>query len=778
MANTSGSSVMHGSIGKKKGGLFRRHKKTPSSPARLVTNLLGSRQSSDTSMSDSVSITSSISTGSQESVTSLEMAAKLETDLRPRSHRRGLSAEGTPSGLKRGKPNTVGVGLPDPAKRRSLDQTSYTSPAPSGPIRHSSQREIFITSPKKHDHLDCSPVAFDTSPIPKAGLQMLDCSPIGMEQPRNICLEDPSKLDLDTSADGEDLCHSNSVSRQISVTSLNQEEAQPNATMVDANITQAESEHERAFIEESMLENNLDETKSGQGSASVAGEDVFKKPLDLPLAKKKEDLSSDSQLMDSSLGSDASDTSVITVIYNGQPVPSKRPVLTKEGQPVPGNVQRSRGEPNAKPGDVEISTKDNLRKSMSAHSVESVDSGLGMENMDQDTAVPGEGSDDLPEEPMSGVCTHQREKSRDASFRALKEGAEPVMIKKRESFREKSRGAGPQFKVSAEMHHMLSRVGVVDEESSNKGSAPFVAVPGSEQSDNKQGNMHESILNLQEAQAGKVASTVKQFSRTDTDVQEVIERHTSPLRFPNSVSRRGTSPVRIPTVFAKADKEAAIYREITRNVMRGSPKSGIKAKPILPISTNLVRSSCVEDARRRLSGSSLNSPNVTPSQKELGEGEKDNDADPTMAGHTPIRHPACSSLLQTVEINESLLDTIDEVCTPKSEKLVGKDPRSPLKDNTNKDLNAEGLPRIKMPMLVTDVGSRLMTKGLQHRLAAATSSNDTPVRKYRQPMKSVKRLKGSPHSPRSPAKSPKRYLHASKPGQLSPIPKHVLDWNV
>ncbi len=70
-------------------------------------------------------------------------------------------------------------------------------------------------------------------------------------------------------------------------------------------------------------------------------------------------------------------------------------------------------------------------------------------------------------------------------------------------------------------------------------------------------SVRESVLNLQHA--GVVSSNVKELS-SKLD-QEVADKRASPLRFTNTVTRnRGVSPVRIPTIFAKADSEAQKYK--------------------------------------------------------------------------------------------------------------------------------------------------------------------------------------------------------------------------
>ena len=126
--------------------------------------------------------------------------------------------------------------------------------------------------------------------------------------------------------------------------------------------------------------------------------------------------------------------------------------------------------------------------------------------------------------------------------------------------------------------------------------------------------------------------------------KELAEKRASPLRFTNSVTRnRGVSPVRIPTIFAKADCEAQKYKQlVTKSLLKspakpaasnGSNASAItsnRSKPILPISTNLVRNDSVETAKKRL--------NIGPTAEERLAARLE-EGDGSSAGHTPVRPP-------------------------------------------------------------------------------------------------------------------------------------------
>ena len=65
---------------------------------------------------------------------------------------------------------------------------------------------------------------------------------------------------------------------------------------------------------------------------------------------------------------------------------------------------------------------------------------------------------------------------------------------------------------------------------------------------------HESIRNIQEVKAGSVKQSVKQFNRHKAPIPSGL-----PQAPPH---KRGNSPIRIPTIFAKTDEKVRQYREI------------------------------------------------------------------------------------------------------------------------------------------------------------------------------------------------------------------------
>lgn len=202
---------------------------------------------------------------------------------------------------------------------------------------------------------------------------------------------------------------------------------------------------------------------------------------------------------------------------------------------------------------------------------------------------------------------------------------------------------------------------------------------------------------------------------------EVAERKASPFRFPNSAMRRrhGASPVRIPTIFAKAEKDAQKYRDVVREVTtpvapstRGNSPNPCARTPNLPISTALLRS--------------LEGYVGTPERR--GEGPK--------AGRTPLRALAGHSL-RPLDISSELKDAADNA-------------KFPLRDSSNIDIPSEI--RVKPVLLATG----LTTQRLAKVMSGAKVMGSKVVGHRSSPVKPVKRLQSPAKSPRY-SRSPKRY---------------------
>ena len=391
------------------------------------------------------------------------------------------------------------------------------------------------------------------------------------------------------------------------------------SNMADHDQSLVEDDHDRAFIHDtSMLGENTEEAQgknSDQGKVQVdadGGSTEFKKPegvppkwRDSPSAGDASCVGNSSSEQESSLdvtvGSETSDSSVCTVIYNGQPLSSKPPVPKPSPMLKPrgsGGTTNNSNSSSDKPGDAKLknsrdkyksassldsgidpgeNTERRLQHSPSVGSMKSVDSGL---DCDMDVEEDASGKTGRSMDDAGSVSAFSRNVARAQSFRASKEGAEPVLLRKCESMRGPRRTTNTTMPVSAEMHHMLSRVGVVAEQQTKaKTQAPFVALQQQEdQNEQQEGQnedtkaadnvVRESVMNLQEAAV--VSSSVKEInSKFD---RELADKRASPLRFTNSVTRnRGCSPVRIPTIFAKADSEAQKYKQLVTKSLLKSP---------------------------------------------------------------------------------------------------------------------------------------------------------------------------------------------------------------
>ena len=380
------------------------------------------------------------------------------------------------------------------------------------------------------------------------------------------------------------------------------------SNMADHDQSLVEDDHDRAFIHDtSMLGENTEDTQAKiSDQAKVPEEDgstEFKKPEGLPPKWRDSPSgdascvgnSSEQESLDVTVNSETSDSSVCTVIYNGQPLSSKPPVPKPPPMLKPrGGTSNNSDNSNNETGDAKLknnsdkyksassldsgidpgeNTERRLHHSPSVGSMKSVDSGLDCD-MDVDEENGGKTGH---VEDAGSVSAFSRNVARTQSFRASKEGAEPVLLRKCESMRGPRRTTLTAMPVSAEMHHMLSRVGVVAEQNKAKSRAPFVAMqqqeeqtePGEGNEDTKAENVvRESVLNLQDA--ALVSSSVKEInSKLD---RELADKRASPLRFTNSVTRnRGCSPVRIPTIFAKADSEAQKYKQLVTKSLLKSP---------------------------------------------------------------------------------------------------------------------------------------------------------------------------------------------------------------
>jgi hypothetical protein len=497
-----------------------------------------------------------------------------------------------------------------------------------------------------------------------------------------------------------------------------------------------------------------------------------------------------------------------------------------------GNTDRSLKESTSSSSvDSAVSTSscDSTESTVSVRSVESVDSGCDFD----DTIVMDTADNSEQDVEKITETVKQEQKPR------LKSRAKDL-LEKVESFRNKKatdqfrKRAGvarrpsikePKFQIVSETHKLLSHAGMVqnlppvtDDDAASVemivmhpaspkmhlSPARSVRESSGDQLSGREDNtkiLHGSVLDLRAA--GKVTQNRERFSNVSAEKRELMERHISPLRFTHSnIKKRGLSPVRIPTIFAKNEKQAAHFREIARRVKEKGRKarkdngendelyvepvivvaspSKSKAKASLPISDNMAKMLC-ENAKKKFSV--VGTGNSVMLEKKDSEEINANDAVTPRRTDFQKRCMAGIKVVKSVSLNEQL--------SKLSKTDSGADsgnPKLPLKDSSNTANVASKrtlptLPKIKQaPLSTMDITSALLKKKVsvntQHSQLRMLQLQGTP-RILRSPLKPVKRL-GSP----SPKKSPKHYpnspirpfkLHPHRSNGKSPIPTHVME---
>ncbi|XP_046564918.1 uncharacterized protein LOC124273688 [Haliotis rubra] len=248
---------------------------------------------------------------------------------------------------------------------------------------------------------------------------------------------------------------------------------------------------------------------------------------------------------------------------------------------------------------------------------------------------------------------------------------------------------------------------------------------------------HESVTQMQVSNVGKVAENVKQFT-------DVVEKQF--LSVPRSAPKqRGMSPVRIPTIFAKNNDMSARYRDIAQAAIeRGRLASDDRLSNISDV---ISQSSVTNDSLSSIS--TLTDSETEDMFKHPAPVTMDTAVKSDVS--TDIRSKI-SFEGQQVDLSCSLLDTINDVCTPKVQRKSGTSSRSPLKDCGN---NMGGLSPTK-PMEITD------------HVLLRTASGMTPrqILRFSQPShstsKSTKRL-SSPGQTLKNSRSPNKQSSTSLP---------------
>lgn len=346
----------------------------------------------------------------------------------------------------------------------------------------------------------------------------------------------------------------------------------------------------------------------------------------------------------------------------------------------------------------------------------------------------------------------------------------------------------PNLQISAETHKLLARAGYIKDSKPPQPKPEFdFAVPGSfpfiKQDEEAFNPRRESIIALQKNNAGHVRNNVKQFNQI-TQQNDLVNRKLSPLRFANSTSRR----MKFPSAFNKTTKDIDAIRHCIQPTKDKSQVGTAK----VPISTHMLKPSDPELSiiEEKPSGTGLKrKPSIYYAEKDGARPppskmrnvsrldttlEADNE-DEVFKSDDEMD----ASNKNLLDINQSLLDTINEVCTPLSQKVrlnVNSD-RVDKKNKENKcDKNGVGkMPDIKPSILTTPVC--LETVKLR------TGSNKTPVELFklnkspRSPIKPLKRLGSSPHSPKTRKMLSPKLVKKTSHSLLSTIPNQSDDLN-
>lgn len=504
-----GASHLDGSASKASGSskkgisLFRRCKKTSSSPAaQVMADLAGEYIEHEMNGVNEVdlSFVAPLLTKDERG----DFAAKggrSPHDLPPRPRPRSRSAEG----LRRGRPNTLKCGLPSPARRRSVEVK---------------QRRI----------MDCrmdttaTTGVLDTSPIRKCSTDGQNEAFASPEQP------DPTEM----TDQGLKKTYSGS---KMSVESME---------LIDVMVDQLDSEHDRAFTEESMLmheEDILDVDSEARHVAAVAR-----------------------------LSNESEEQRLGVTSGNGIPSNSEIPASTES---VPKCLELNVDTPRIEKGSalgkalvdadsaVDLATSESwgqLQHCPSRQSVKSQDSGLGLNMEGDDVGVTAAPADEEQENKAVQVQSITKEtnvtRAHDQSLMYMKEGRPSIGV--RSSFKQKK--ADPCLQVSAEVHHLLSKAGslVVDIKSATAGGATVVT--------NTKGSC-------------RIPETGSISHLSCEEKKQISERCSSPLRFAKATSRT-IVPAKVPV-----------------NSGHVSPRSSFRKAPVLPISTNFLRVSFRENCQ-------------------------------------------------------------------------------------------------------------------------------------------------------------------------------------
>ncbi|KAH3851896.1 hypothetical protein DPMN_094383 [Dreissena polymorpha] len=391
------------------------------------------------------------------------------------------------------------------------------------------------------------------------------------------------------------------------------------------------------------------------------------------------------------------------------------------------------------------------------------------------------------------------------------------------SVTQKKTNIKPNLQISAETHKLLARAGYIKEQKTEMPKTDFdFTVPNTfpiiKQADFdftvpntfpfiKQAEMlnprRESIIALQKNNAGRVKNNVLQFDKISEEQKELEVRHASPLRFPNSTSRK----LRTPTLFNRSAIASNKDIDAIRQCL-STPKEKLQfGTAKVPISTQLIKPSDPDytstdgksgtglkrkpsiykadhDAsiRRQRDNSNtvdtMDCSHLDDHSFDMSESVFRNHQSFDMSDSVLRNHPSfdmSESLFGKTGLDQSLLETIANVCSPLSEKVKMKLNEDKIgKGDKENSAHAAEMPDLKPSILGTPISMDMVR--------FRTASNKTPLeimkvaRSPRSPIKPLKRLGSSPHSPRSRVHSPNLIKNSNR-SRLSTIPNQSDDLN-
>ncbi|XP_046351286.2 uncharacterized protein LOC124131838 [Haliotis rufescens] len=265
---------------------------------------------------------------------------------------------------------------------------------------------------------------------------------------------------------------------------------------------------------------------------------------------------------------------------------------------------------------------------------------------------------------------------------------------------------------------------------------------------------HESVTQMHASNAGKVAENVKQFT-------DVVEKQllSGPMCAPK---QRGMSPVRIPTIFAKNNDMSARYRDMAQAAIE---RGRLASDDRLSNKSDVTSQSCV------MNGSLSSISTLTDSETDIFKHPASVSTGKTLTVKSEVSMSVTSpddsvnittdigSRVsfegQQVDLSCSLLDTINDICTPKIQRKTSS--RSPLKDCGN---NMSGQSPTK-PMEITDHVVLRTASGMTPRQVLRFSQPSRSTSKT-VPNKPVKRL-SSPGQTLRNSRSPNKQSSTSLP---------------